>query len=71
MADIDLLAALNEGQNAAYSELYEKYAQQLCYFIQSVTANREASEDIVSEAFLRTFRREQIFSTRERRRRNG
>src|ERR1700685_638501 len=67
--DLDLVHASKNGDVAAYEELVKRYDRKLLRIAQSVTHNREDSQDAVQEAFLKAFqnlgefREESKFST--------
>lgn len=53
--DLDLVHASKHGDVAAFEELVKRYDRKLFRIAQSVTHNREDSQDAVQEAFLRAF----------------
>jgi RNA polymerase sigma-70 factor (ECF subfamily) len=53
--DLELVRASKEGDMAAFEELVKRYDRKLYRIAQSVTHNREDSQDAVQEAFLKTF----------------
>jgi RNA polymerase sigma-70 factor, ECF subfamily len=67
--DLDLVHASKNGDAAAFEQLVKRYDQRLFRIAQSVTHNREDSQDAVQEAFLKayqnlgTFREDSQFST--------
>ncbi len=67
--DLDLVHASKDGDVAAFEELVKRYDRKLLRIAQSVTHNREDSQDAVQEAFLKAyqnlsaFREESKFST--------
>src|ERR1700739_2646046 len=67
--DLDLVHASKKGDLAAFEQLVKRYDRRLLRISQTVTHNREDSEDAVQEAFLRAFqnladfREESQFST--------
>lgn len=67
--DLDLVHASKNGDVAAFEELVKRYDRQLLRIAQSVTHNREDSQDAVQEAFLKAyqnlseFREDSQFST--------
>jgi hypothetical protein len=54
-SDMDLVHASKNGYVAAFEELARRYDRKLLRIAQSVTNNREDSEDVVQEAFLKAF----------------
>ncbi len=67
--DLDLVHATKNGDVAAFEQLVKRYDRKLLRIAQSVTHNREDSQDAVQEAFLKayqnlaTFREDSQFST--------
>ncbi len=67
--DLDLVHASKDRDVAAFEELVKRYDRKLLRIAQSVTHNREDSQDAVQEAFLKAyqnlsaFREESKFST--------
>src|SRR5438876_10126863 len=67
--DLDLVHASKNGDVAAFEQLVKKYDRQLLRIAQSVTHNREDSQDAVQEAFFKAyqklaeFREDSQFST--------
>jgi RNA polymerase sigma-70 factor (ECF subfamily) len=67
--DLDLVHACKNGDVAAFEQLVKRYDRRLLRIAQSVTRNREDSQDAVQEAFLKAyqelaeFREDSQFST--------
>src|SRR6202161_2100123 len=67
--DLDLVHASKSGDVTAFEQLVKRYDRKLLRIAQSVTRNREDSQDAVQEAFLKayqnlaTFREDSKFST--------
>ena len=67
--DLDLLHASKKGDSAAFEQLVKRYGHRLLRISQTVTHNKEDSEDAVQEALLKAFqnlagfREEAQFST--------
>src|SRR6202011_4439703 len=67
--DLDLVHASKNGDVAAFEQLVKRYDRRLLRIAQSVTHNREDSQDAVQEAFLKAyqnlteFREDSQFST--------
>src|ERR1700722_17874055 len=67
--DMELVHASKNGDVAAFEQLVKRYDRKLLRIAQSVTHNREDSQDAVQEAFLKaythlaTFREDSKFST--------
>jgi RNA polymerase sigma-70 factor (ECF subfamily) len=53
----DLIEHAREGDAAAFSEVYERYAGTIFGFVLIRTRDRTLTEEITSETFLRAFRR--------------
>ncbi len=53
--DLDLVHASKNGDVAAFEQLVNRYDRQLLRIAQSITHNREDSQDAVQEAFLKAF----------------
>jgi RNA polymerase sigma-70 factor (ECF subfamily) len=53
--DLDLVHASKRGDLAAFEQLVKRYDRRLFRISQTVTHNREDSEDAVQEAFLKAF----------------
>ena len=69
VADLDLVHAAKNGDVAAFEQLVSRYDRKLLRIAQSITHNREDSQDAVQEAFLKAyqnlsaFREDSKFST--------
>ena len=53
--DLDLVHASKNGDVAAFEQLVKRYDRRLLRIAQSITHNREDSQDAVQEAFLKAF----------------
>src|SRR5260370_5535571 len=53
--DLDLVHASKNGDAAAFEQLVKRYDRRLLRISQTVTRNREDSEDAVQEALLKAF----------------
>src|SRR6202161_1899500 len=53
--DLDLVHASKQGDVTAFEQLVKRYSPRLLRISQTVTRNREDSEDAVQEAFLKAF----------------
>jgi RNA polymerase sigma-70 factor (ECF subfamily) len=68
-SDLDLVHSSNNGDVAAFEQLVKRYDRKLFGIAQSVTHNREDSQDVVQETFLKVyqhlaeFRADSQFST--------
>ena len=54
-SDMDLVHASKNGDAAAFEQLVKRYDRKLLRIAQSVTHNREDSQDAVQEAFLKAY----------------
>jgi RNA polymerase sigma-70 factor, ECF subfamily len=54
--DSGLVAAFLEGEKRAFTELVERYHRRLLNFVYRTTGDRERSEDLVQETFIRVYR---------------
>jgi RNA polymerase sigma-70 factor (ECF subfamily) len=54
--DMDLVHASKNGDVAAFEQLVKRYDRKLLRIAQSITHNREDSQDAVQEAFLKAYR---------------
>jgi RNA polymerase sigma-70 factor, ECF subfamily len=53
--DVDLVHACKKGDATAFEQLVKRYGRRLLRISQTVTRNREDSEDAVQEAFMKAF----------------
>ena len=53
--DLDLVHASKDGKMAAFEQLVKRYDRRLLRIAQSVTHNKEDSQDAVQEAFLKAY----------------
>jgi len=53
--DLDLVHAAQNGDVSAFEQLVERYDRKLLRIAEHVTHNREDSQDVVQEAFLKAF----------------
>jgi RNA polymerase sigma-70 factor, ECF subfamily len=53
--DMDLVHASKNGDTSAFEQLVKRYDRKLLRIAQSVTHNREDSQDAVQEAFLKAY----------------
>jgi RNA polymerase sigma-70 factor (ECF subfamily) len=53
--DLELVAAAKVGSTSAFEELQSRYSRRLYRRIQSITRNREDTEDALQETFLRAY----------------
>jgi RNA polymerase sigma-70 factor (ECF subfamily) len=53
--DLDLVHATQDGDVSAFEELVERYDRKLLRIAEHITHNREDSQDVVQEAFLKAF----------------
>jgi RNA polymerase sigma-70 factor (family 1) len=55
--DTELLMGLKQRNRAAFTELYNRYYAQLCYFAERISLNNPVAQDIVSESLVKLFQR--------------
>jgi RNA polymerase sigma-70 factor, ECF subfamily len=53
--DLDLVHATQDGDVSAFEQLVERYDRKLFRIAEHITRNREDSQDVVQEAFLKAF----------------
>lgn len=53
--DLDLVHATQDGDVSAFEQLVERYDRKLLRIAEHITRNREDSQDVVQEAFLKAF----------------
>src|SRR4026209_2606666 len=56
MDDADVVASFLDGEERAFQELVERYQTRLLNFIYRTIGDREKSEDLVQEVFIRVYR---------------
>lgn len=61
--DERILAGIRELDEGAFSQLYNKYYRQLCYYAEKITQNQAASEDIAAESFIKLLRNRYDFQS--------
>ena len=59
--DLDLVHASKDGNIAAFEQLVKRYDRKLLRIAQSITHNREDSQDAVQEAFLKAYQNLSVF----------
>lgn len=59
--DRELLQRIKEGDNEAFAELYNKYADYALRAAMAVTRNKMSAADAVQEAFIRVYKNIQAF----------
>jgi RNA polymerase sigma-70 factor (ECF subfamily) len=62
-AEQDLIVALKNGEQRAIEHLYRLHYRPLCFFAQGFINNKEESEDIVVNVFVKFLHRKQDFET--------
>jgi RNA polymerase sigma factor (sigma-70 family) len=62
VADTELLSSFRSGHPLAVQEIYKRYRQQLCFFVERVTGDTIITEDIVAEAFITSFTKKEDFA---------
>lgn len=56
LSDEELIAAVGRGDNRAFEDIVKRYKNRLINFIFQIIGDREASEDLTQEAFVRVYR---------------
>jgi RNA polymerase sigma factor (sigma-70 family) len=56
-ADVDLVAAVRTGNDAAFEELYRRYQPRIAGFVRGMLHDDARAEDVAQEAFLSALRR--------------
>jgi len=56
------LAALKKGDPVAETQLFQRFFRSMCLLAERITGEKAAAEDIVAEAFIKTFKRIGEFS---------
>jgi RNA polymerase sigma factor (sigma-70 family) len=59
--DRELLKKVREGDNEAFAELYNKYADFALRTAMAITRNKMSAADVVQEAFIRVYKNIQTF----------
>jgi RNA polymerase sigma-70 factor, ECF subfamily len=65
-ADTELMLRVREGDQAAFSMLFEKHAARLLGFIDRFFHNRAVSEEVVQEVFLKVYRARKKYEPRSK-----
>src|SRR5687768_3909645 len=65
MLDKDLIIKFKEGDQRAYTRVFEEYSSRLIYFAQEFINNRPEAEDIVVGIFTKLWKIHQNFDTIE------
>lgn len=60
-ADVDLVRRCSRGDAAALRALYERHGESLLRFLERMLRDRPRAEDVCQEAFLRVWRRAELF----------
>jgi len=61
LADHELLAAAARGDQAAFSQLYQRYRNRVYGFAYRMLGTQEAAEDVTHEAFLLLIRQPEVY----------
>ncbi len=56
MDEVSLIKSLQQGNSIAFQELYRLYSDQALRTAYLITGNKELSEDVVQEAFIRCYK---------------
>lgn len=55
--DQELMLGLSRGESQAYTALYDRYMNQLFYFVNGVVKDPSVAEDIVAECFIKVWKK--------------
>ena len=66
LSDGDLVARFIEGESFRFNELVQRYSHRLLNFIFRIIGDRERSEDLVQETFIRVYRHIHRFDQRKK-----
>ncbi|NIS08784.1 MAG: sigma-70 family RNA polymerase sigma factor, partial [Candidatus Dadabacteria bacterium] len=55
-SDIDLILRVQSGDDSAFSEILKRYYNKILNYVYRYTNNRETSEDLTQEIFMRVHR---------------
>ena len=56
-SDTDLVAAVRDGNDAAFEELYERYSPRIAAYVRGMVRDQGRAEELTQEAFLSALRR--------------
>jgi RNA polymerase sigma-70 factor (ECF subfamily) len=59
----EILSGFLQREEKALKEVYNLFYGQLCYFAEKLVINRQAAEEIVVDAFIKTFQSKVVFTT--------
>lgn len=59
--DKDLFSSFKQGEAGAIRDLYDLHYKPLCFFAYRITGNKEESEDLVTESFLKMLHKREEF----------
>lgn len=65
MTNEAFIAALRNGNEAAFRHLYNSHHKQLCYFANQLLSNEEAALDVVADTFIKVFEKKEDFHNYE------
>ena len=66
LSDEQLMLRLQNGEVAAFDQLYERYNQRLMYyFYRMLGANKELAEDFLQETFYKLINKPELFDTQK------
>lgn len=61
--DTEMLVALQQGESAAFDQVYGLFFRPLCYFAEKITGSSAVAEDIATESFVKLLRKSPDFET--------
>lgn len=59
----NIIALFNRGDSEALAYIFEQHHRALCFFAERLTSDRQESEDIVADAFMKLWRKRTDFET--------
>lgn len=62
MNEIDLIAGLQKGEEAALRHLFEQLYPRLCYFARGILQKNIVAEDVVQDTFMKLWRQRKQFN---------
>ncbi|HLY69733.1 MAG TPA: RNA polymerase sigma-70 factor [Puia sp.] len=63
--DTDLFNAFKRGEPRASDKIFTEYFRQLCFFAERLSGNKEESEDVVADSFVKMLQRRESFENME------
>jgi RNA polymerase sigma-70 factor (ECF subfamily) len=63
ISDEELMILLQNGSEPAFNILYKKYRKKLVHFAHSLLHNKEQSEDLVQDVFIKLIQNPQLYKS--------